>query len=75
MSDDEKTINTGGEIHSILPLPAARILREAAATPLDPMALDPWLARRKAVDRAHTEVKARWPQFFRSEGESACQAS
>lgn len=63
--EDEKTVNTGGEIHSFLPLPAARILRDAAATPLDPAALDPGLARRKAVDRAHSEVKARWPHLFR----------
>lgn len=65
MIDEEKTINTGGEFNSFLPLPAARILREAAATPLDPRSLDPGLARRKAIDRAHAEVKARWPQFFR----------
>lgn len=64
--DEEKTVNTGGEIHSMLPLPAARILREAAATPFDPRALDPGLARRKAVDRAHTEVQARWPHLFRA---------
>lgn len=63
--DEEKTTNTGGELHSFLPLPAARILKEAAATPLDPTSLDPGLARRKAVDRAHTEVKARWPHLFR----------
>ena len=63
--DDEKTINSGGEFHSFLPLPAARILKEAAATPLDPTALDPGLARRKAVDRAHSEVQARWPHLFR----------
>jgi hypothetical protein len=58
-------VNTGGEIHSNLPLPAARILKEAAATPLDQRALDPGLARSKAVDRAHSEVQARWPHLFR----------
>lgn len=63
--DEEKTINTGGDFSSILPLPAAQILREAAATPLDPRALDPGLARRKAVDRAHDEVRSRWPKLFR----------
>ena len=63
--NEEKTVNTGGEIHSNLPLPAARILKEAAATPLDPTALDPGLARRKAVDRAHVEVRCRWPNLFR----------
>lgn len=66
MEADEKTSNTGGEIHSFLPLPAARLLQEAAETPLDPDALDPGLARRKAVDRAHIEVKARWPHLFRA---------
>jgi hypothetical protein len=65
VTEDEKTVNTGGEIHSNLPLPAARILKEAAATPLEPGALDPGLARRKAVDRAHSEVQARWPHLFR----------
>ena len=65
MSEDEKTTNTGGEIHSFLPLPAARLLKEAAETPLDPNALDPGLARRKAVDRAHEEVRSRWPKLFR----------
>jgi hypothetical protein len=65
MSEDEKTINTGDEIHSPLPLPAARLLKEAAETPLDPTALDPRLARRKAVDRAHEEVRSRWPKLFR----------
>ena len=63
--DDEKTINSGGEFHSFLPLPAARILKEAAATPLDPTALDPGLARRKAVDRAHELVREKWPKLFR----------
>lgn len=65
MSEEDKTINAGGEIHSFLPLPAARLLKEAAETPLDPMASDPGLARRKAVDRAHEQVRARWPQLFR----------
>ena len=65
MSEEEKTVNLGGEFNSFLPLPAAQILREAAATPLDPTALDPGLARRKAVDRAHSEVQARWPHLFR----------
>ena len=64
MNDEEKTINTGGEIHSNLPLPAARILKDAADTPLDPTALDPGLSRRKAVDRAHTLVRTKWPHLF-----------
>lgn len=65
MEDNEKTINTGGVITSNLPLPAARLLQEAAATPLDPTSLDPALKRRKAIDRAHEEVRNRWPNLFR----------
>ena len=65
MSEDEKTVNMGGDIHSFLPLPAARLLKEAADTPLDPTALDPGLARRKAVDRAHEMVREKWPKLFR----------
>lgn len=66
MSEDEKTTNTGGDLsHGLLPEAAARMLREAAATPPDPLSLDPLLARRKAVDRAHEEVRSRWPKLFR----------
>lgn len=66
MTDDEKTINTGGEFgHNLLPAHAAHILREAAETPLEPGALDPGLARRKAVDHAYADVRARWPSLFR----------
>lgn len=66
MSEDDKTTNTGGEFsHSLLPEAAARMLREAAATPPDPRSLDPLLARRKAVDQAHAKIKARWPHLFR----------
>lgn len=63
--DDERTVNTGGEIRSILPQAAAQILKDAAATPLDATASDPGFSRRKALDRAHAQVKTRWPQFFR----------
>lgn len=65
LNDDEKTVNTGGEImSSLLPDAAGRILREASLTPLDPTSRDPGLARRKAIDRAHEQVKARWPILF-----------
>lgn len=63
--DDERTVNTGGEIHSILPPAAAKILKDAAQTPLDPEAADPGLARRKAQDRAFARVRAGWPRLFR----------
>lgn len=63
--DDERTVNTGGEIRSILPPAAAQILKDAAATPLDAEAPDPVFARRKAMDRAYAQVKARWPKLFR----------
>lgn len=62
----EKTTNTGGEILTSLPAAAARLLQEAAATPLDHSAIDPGLKRRKAIDRAHEEVRSRWPNLFRS---------
>ena len=66
MTDEETTINTGGDMaHNLLPPHAVHILREAAATPLEPGALDPGLNRRKAVDRAHVQIRDRWPQFFR----------
>ena len=65
LNDDEKTINHGGEIESFLPPAAARMLKEAAATPLDPLSVEPGLRRRKAVDRAHEQVRNRFPNLFR----------
>lgn len=53
MEADEKTTNTGGEIRSHLPPAAAKLLQEAAETPLDHTSIDPGLKRRKAIDRAH----------------------
>lgn len=65
LKDDEKTTNQGGAIESFLPPAAVRLLKEAADTPLDQSSLDPGLARRKAVDRAHEQVRNRWPRLFR----------
>lgn len=52
---------------NLLPPAACRLLQEAAATPLDPNALNPEFARRKAVDNAIARVKARYPQYFKKE--------
>ncbi len=52
---------------NVLPPHAARLLREAAATPLEPHAPDPEFARRKAVDKAIARVKAQYPQYFKPE--------
>lgn len=55
----------------LLPPAAAKMLQDAAATPLDNSAPNPEFARRKAVDNALAQVRARYPQFFKPEGEAA----
>jgi hypothetical protein len=63
--EEERTVNTGGEIVStLLPALAGQILQDAAETPLDLTSLDPAMKRRKAIDKAHEMVQARWPNLF-----------
>ena len=63
--EEEHTVNTGEEIASmLLPAQAGQILRDAAATPLDFTSLDPSMERRKAIDKAHEMVQAKWPHLF-----------
>ncbi|MBU0593338.1 MAG: hypothetical protein KKH74_06320 [Gammaproteobacteria bacterium] len=55
---------------NVLPLAAARLLQQAAQTPLDRNAPEPGFERRKAVDKAITYVKSKYPKFFNQETES-----
>lgn len=50
---------------NVLPSDAAKLLRQAAQTPLVPNAPEPDLLRRVAVDKATQQIKRKYPQFFK----------
>lgn len=50
---------------NVLPRDAAKLLRQAAQTPLVPNAPEPDLLRRVAIDKATQQIKRKYPQFFK----------
>lgn len=51
----------------VLPPDAAKLLQQAAQTPLNHGAPEPDLERRIAIDKATEWVKRHYPQFFKQE--------
>jgi hypothetical protein len=50
---------------NVLPSDAAKLLRQAAQTPLVPNAPEPDLPRRVAMEKATQQIKRKYPQFFK----------